>query len=138
MASGSGAGTPMDTSSSSSAPAPKKSSSSTNAQQQQAGASGSSGGGDGSEDKMFTLKKWHGVTIWRWDTASENCAICRSGIMDACLRCQAEGGNTECLVVWGDCGHSYHSCCMNQWLKQTGPGRCPLCQSEWVVQKLGK
>ncbi|QQP42279.1 RING-box protein 2 [Caligus rogercresseyi] len=67
-------------------------------------------------------------------------------VMDACLRCQSEnnstsssagsGGRQDCVVVWGECNHSFHQCCMSLWIKQNN--RCPLCQQEWTVQKLGK
>ncbi len=67
-------------------------------------------------------------------------------VMDACLRCQAESGGVggprdsragrDCVVVWGECNHSFHQCCMSLWIKQNN--RCPLCQQEWTVQKLGK
>ena len=64
----------------------------------------------------------------------------RVPVMDACLRCQAEQkadrGAKDCVVVWGDCNHSFHQCCMSLWIKQNN--RCPLCQQEWTVQKLGK
>jgi hypothetical protein len=42
----------------------------------------------------------------------------------------------DCVVVWGECNHSFHHCCMSLWIKQNN--RCPLCQQEWTVQKLGK
>ena len=66
---------------------------------------------------------------------------CRVQVMDACLRCQSETkldarGGKDCVVVWGDCNHSFHQCCMSLWIKQNN--RCPLCQQEWTVQKLGK
>ena len=44
--------------------------------------------------------------------------------MDACLRCQGEskvdakGGGKDCVVVWGECNHSFHHCCMSLWIKQ--------------------
>lgn len=42
-----------------------------------------------------------------------------------------------CLtVVWGECNHSFHNCCMSLWVKQNN--RCPLCQQDWVVQRIGK
>merc|ERR1719337_714183 len=60
--------------------------------------------------------------------------------MDACLRCQAEskvdarslgaGAGKDCVVVWGECNHSFHHCCMSLWIKQNN--RCPLCQQEWT------
>ncbi|XP_053409176.1 uncharacterized protein LOC123556526 isoform X2 [Mercenaria mercenaria] len=40
------------------------------------------------------------------------------------------------LVVWGACNHSFHNCCMTLWVKQNN--RCPLCQQDWVVQRIGK
>ena len=54
---------------------------------------------------------------------------------DACLRCQAENRSDkeqeECVVIWGECNHSFHNCCMKLWVKQNN--RCPLCQQEWCV-----
>uniref|UniRef100_A0A1A9ZNK8 RING-type domain-containing protein n=1 Tax=Glossina pallidipes TaxID=7398 RepID=A0A1A9ZNK8_GLOPL len=60
---------------------------------------------------------------------------------DACLRCQAENkrdlpGRQDCVVVWGECNHSFHHCCMSLWVKQNN--RCPLCQQEWSIQRMGK
>ncbi|XP_061492876.1 RING-box protein 2 isoform X2 [Rhineura floridana] len=55
---------------------------------------------------------------------------------DACLRCQAENKQEDCVVVWGECNHSFHNCCMSLWVKQNN--RCPLCQQDWVVQRIGK
>uniref|UniRef100_A0A1B0BKQ5 RING-type domain-containing protein n=1 Tax=Glossina palpalis gambiensis TaxID=67801 RepID=A0A1B0BKQ5_9MUSC len=59
----------------------------------------------------------------------------------ACLRCQAENkrdlpGRQDCVVVWGECNHSFHHCCMSLWVKQNN--RCPLCQQEWSIQRMGK
>jgi len=99
-----------------------------------------------SEGKLFNLKKWNAVAMWSWDVECDTCAICRVQVMDACLRCQAEskvdarslgaGAGKDCVVVWGECNHSFHHCCMSLWIKQNN--RCPLCQQEWTVQKLGK
>ncbi|GAB0098198.1 RING-box protein 2 [Sergentomyia squamirostris] len=65
----------------------------------------------------------------------------RRRLYDACLRCQAESkkdalGRQDCVVVWGDCNHSFHHCCMALWVKQNN--RCPLCQQEWSIQRMGK
>ncbi|XP_054737772.1 RING-box protein 2 [Anastrepha obliqua] len=62
-------------------------------------------------------------------------------VTDACLRCQAENkrevlGRQDCVVVWGECNHSFHHCCMSLWVKQNN--RCPLCQQEWSIQRMGK
>ena len=96
------------------------------------------------QSKLFTLKKWNAVAMWSWDVECDTCAICRVQVMDACLRCQAESkadsrlsaAAKDCVVVWGECNHSFHQCCMSLWIKQSN--RCPLCQQEWTVQKLGK
>ncbi|XP_036733154.1 RING-box protein 2 isoform X1 [Manis pentadactyla] len=96
------------------------------------GGVGSKSGGD----KMFSLKKWNAVAMWSWDVECDTCAICRVQVMDACLRCQAENKQEDCVVVWGECNHSFHNCCMSLWVKQNN--RCPLCQQDWVVQRIGK
>ncbi|CAH2238199.1 jg11481 [Pararge aegeria aegeria] len=62
-------------------------------------------------------------------------------LSDACLRCQGESkkdsyGKQDCVVVWGECNHSFHFCCMSLWVKQNN--RCPLCQQEWSIQRMGK
>lgn len=62
-------------------------------------------------------------------------------VTDACLRCQGESkkdsyGKQDCVVVWGECNHSFHFCCMSLWVKQNN--RCPLCQQEWSIQRMGK
>jgi RING-box protein 2 len=92
-------------------------------------------------EKMFTLKKWNAVAMWSWDVECDTCAICRVQVMDACLRCQAESkkdsyGKQDCVVVWGECNHSFHYCCMSLWVKQNN--RFPLFQQEWSIQRMGK
>ena len=97
---------------------------------------------DGSAGKLFTLKKWNAVAMWSWDVECDTCAICRVQVMDACLRCQAESkadsklNSKDCVVVWGECNHSFHQCCMSLWVKQNN--RCPLCQQEWLIARVGK
>lgn len=86
--------------------------------------------------KLFTLKKWNAVAMWSWDVDCDTCAICRVHVMDACLKCQAENRQDDCVVVWGECNHSFHNCCMSQWVQQNN--RCPLCQQDWLVQRIGK
>uniref|UniRef100_A0A8C5UCJ4 cullin-RING-type E3 NEDD8 transferase n=1 Tax=Malurus cyaneus samueli TaxID=2593467 RepID=A0A8C5UCJ4_9PASS len=80
--------------------------------------------------KMFSLKKWNAWPV-ELDVECDTCAI-----WDACLRCQAENKQEDCVVVWGECNHSFHNCCMSLWVKQNN--RCPLCQQDWVVQRIGK
>lgn len=60
--------------------------------------------------KLFTLKKWNAVSMWSWDVECDTCAICRVHVMDACLRCQADNKQDDCVVVWGECNHRYVLC----------------------------
>uniref|UniRef100_A0A8C6MWL4 RING-box protein 2 n=1 Tax=Mus spicilegus TaxID=10103 RepID=A0A8C6MWL4_MUSSI len=60
------------------------------------GSAGSKSGGD----KMFSLKKWNAVAMWSWDVECDTCAICRVQVMDACLRCQAENKQEDCVGAW--------------------------------------
>ncbi|CAK9300679.1 unnamed protein product [Gordionus sp. m RMFG-2023] len=85
-------------------------------------------------ENIFHLKKWNGVAMWSWDVQTENCAICRSNIMDSCLECQSKN-NQDCVCVWGMCNHSFHHCCMSIWIKDHN--NCPLCQQEWSIQQIG-
>ena len=39
--------------------------------------------------KCFEVKKWTAVGLWSWDMEIENCAICKSHIMEPCIDCQA-------------------------------------------------
>ena len=88
------------------------------------------------DGKLFSLKKWNLISMWSWDVECDTCAICRVHVMDACLKCQADNKQDECVVVWGECNHSFHNCCMSLWVQQNN--RCPLCQQDWVVQRIGK
>ncbi|KAI6232655.1 RING-box protein 2 [Aphelenchoides fujianensis] len=96
----------------------------------------SSSGKPKEQKKIFTLKKWNAIALWNWDVECDTCAICRIHLMDTCLRCQSDAQNSECATVWGECNHVFHNCCMSLWVKQNA--RCPLCQMDWVVQRIGK
>ncbi|KAI6653814.1 RING-box protein 2 [Oopsacas minuta] len=85
---------------------------------------------------MFVLKRWNAVAMWSWDVSCDTCAICKHHVMDACLRCQTDGKQEECVVVWGECNHSYHNCCMALWMQHSD--KCPLCSSDWIVSRTGK
>ncbi|VDM58523.1 unnamed protein product [Angiostrongylus costaricensis] len=86
--------------------------------------------------RPFVLKKWNALATWAWDVDCDTCAICRVQLMEECLRCQAESSTADCVVVWGECNHAFHNCCMSQWVRQNN--RCPLCQQDWVVQRIGR
>ena len=72
--------------------------------------------------------------MWQWDVDNDICAICRIIILEPCLnvsfchfsfdflplyQCQADAGKSEeCAVVWGECSHTFHHCCLARWLLQ--------------------
>uniref|UniRef100_A0A183BW14 RING-type domain-containing protein n=1 Tax=Globodera pallida TaxID=36090 RepID=A0A183BW14_GLOPA len=88
------------------------------------------------QQRPFAIKRWNLVATWSWDVECDTCAICRVHLMEACLRCQSEAKAQECVVIWGECNHCFHLCCMSLWVKQNN--RCPLCQADWAVQRVGK
>lgn len=32
-------------------------------------------------EKLFTIKKWNAVAMWKWDVECDTCAICRVQVM---------------------------------------------------------
>ena len=37
--------------------------------------------------QRYIIKKWNAVTMWKWEGEIDSCAICRNGLMEACLHC---------------------------------------------------
>ncbi|CAL4096266.1 unnamed protein product, partial [Meganyctiphanes norvegica] len=88
--------------------------------------------------KYLTLQDSHRSTLMLWALNNDFDQAIIIIILDknACLRCQGENKQDDCVVIWGECNHSFHNCCMSLWVKQNN--RCPLCQQEWSVQRVGK
>ena len=76
------------------------------------------------------------VFVWFWDADCEYCPICRAMMTEECVNCQTDNDKDKCSLVWGKCGHAFHSCCMETWLQRCG--RCPLCQQDWIQSKSNK
>lgn len=69
------------------------------------------------------------------------CPICRNLLSEDCIECQATQNDTspqECLIAWGKCQHVYHNHCINRWLEPKERRKCPLCNGEWEIEKLGR
>lgn len=65
-----------------------------------------------------------------------DCAICRGGLGDPCMDCEANDGTltTTCTTERGiapGCAHVYHGHCIRRWIRKRRV--CPLCNQEWVV-----
>jgi RING-box protein 1 len=89
----------------------------------------------------FEIKKWTAVATWSWDIKVDNCAICRSHLMDLCIECQGasslpDGAETSCPIAWGACNHAFHHHCISKWLKTRQV--CPLDNRDWEFQKYGR
>ena len=50
-------------------------------------------------ERMFALKKWNAVAMWRWDVECDTCAICRAQVMGEFRGIAARG-----TVLFADCG----------------------------------
>ena len=49
------------------------------------------------QDSFFSLKRWNLVAMWSWDVECEVCAICRTPLMDPCLKCQTDNESDDCV-----------------------------------------
>ncbi|KAL7674619.1 hypothetical protein ACOME3_000896 [Neoechinorhynchus agilis] len=90
----------------------------------------------------FEIRKWNAVAMWAWDLSTDTCAVCRSSIMELCVDCQVNTAadsrltDSDCTVAWGVCNHAFHYHCISKWLKNRLV--CPLDNSEWHFQRVGK
>jgi len=82
------------------------------------------------------VNKWNAVAFWCYNVQTDVCAICRNGIHEPCIECQADRHSqmaTQCTLAWGACNHQFHLHCINRWLK-TRP-TCPMDNKPWQFQK---
>ncbi|KAK3877742.1 hypothetical protein Pcinc_017574 [Petrolisthes cinctipes] len=84
-------------------------------------------------ENPFAIKKWKAVGLWSWDVAyNDDCPICKVSLVNRCLGCQGNAVS-ECVVVWGECNHVFHNCCISVWVAKTSKSSCPVCQQSWSI-----
>jgi len=80
----------------------------------------------------ITVKAFHAVGEWRWETTEEACAICFQPFDGCCESCRFPG--EECPPVWGECDHHFHIHCITRWLSQDNKN-CPMCRREFKFKQ---
>ncbi|KAF7784847.1 hypothetical protein Agabi119p4_1012 [Agaricus bisporus var. burnettii] len=72
-----------------------------------------------------TIKHWHAVAQWRWDTGkSEPNSDDSEG--DVC--------GDDCPLIWGECTHIFHMHCLLKWLgTAASKQQCPMDRRTWVT-----
>ncbi|KAK8213775.1 anaphase-promoting complex subunit 11 RING-H2 finger-domain-containing protein [Phyllosticta capitalensis] len=75
-----------------------------------------------------TIKQWNAVAAWRWDMPQDDmCGICRNPYDSTCAKCKFPGDG--CPLLMGQCNHSFHMHCIEDWLKQeASQEKCPMCR----------
>ena len=63
------------------------------------------------------------------------CGMCKERITDLCdsyLKCKGIGESRQdpCMVSIGQCGHAFHTHCINSWLKTFKI--CINCKEDWI------
>ena len=83
--------------------------------------------------KVCKLLKMTGVALWVYDSVSDTCGICKNPLIESCISCNANQENLvdmKCQKVTGKCNHSFHSHCIENWLKKQN--NCPMDFYEWM------
>ncbi|KAJ7058301.1 anaphase-promoting complex subunit 11 [Mycena amicta] len=92
---------------------------------------------------QVTIKHWHAVAQWRWDTGADHndstseleddvCGICRVPYEGCCPSCKVPGD--DCPLIWGECSHVFHMHCLLKWLgTPTSKQQCPMDRRAWVT-----
>ena len=80
----------------------------------------------------ITVKSYHAVAVWRWNTNDEQCSICYQPFDMCCETCTIPG--ESCPPAWGECTHQYHMHCINRWLTADNKN-CPMCRRPFKLRE---
>ena len=69
------------------------------------------------------------ITSWYYNTICKECTYCKFSLLQSSPDYYEKG--VISLISTGKCGHSYHSECINTWLKKSSD--CPICRKKWLV-----
>lgn len=85
----------------------------------------------------FKINKISLLSSWCYNLPNNtDCTICRTNLN--CNSIYAEEKGVESYVVTGMCGHSFHSECIENWLKPLNNfsnNHCPICSVKWIYKK---
>ena len=83
----------------------------------------------------WRLTKWEAVGLV---SIRDVCILCGRGLLSLCTKCAAAGvtaTGTSCVVAVGECGHTFHNCCVRDWLGTND--HCPLGQHKFCFRGAG-
>ncbi|KAK8844675.1 hypothetical protein IAR55_006524 [Kwoniella newhampshirensis] len=102
-----------------------------------------------------TIKSYHPVAYWKWDTSTEPhklyhyaspdgdgmddddededvCGICQNAYEGTCPECRVPGD--DCPLIWGECTHIFHMHCLLKWIDtESSKQQCPMDRRPWVT-----
>ena len=87
-----------------------------------------------STEGQIKLESWKIPCTFAPKAANEKCSICFNILTEKCAPCLETSTNiidVICKVSMGQCGHAYHSHCIDKWIKDVKI--CPIDQSPWIV-----
>ncbi|EOB13234.1 Anaphase-promoting complex subunit 11 [Nosema bombycis CQ1] len=76
----------------------------------------------------FKIKNVYLTYNWKWNVDEEICGICQQGFDQMCPKCVHP---IECKPCVGECKHTFHVHCLDQWLLKRNI--CPMCRVNWVI-----
>ena len=84
----------------------------------------------------FKLVSFNGICTKTHKAGQEKCEICLVKLDNRCSQCLIV--NKQCSVIYGDCNHAFHGCCIEldrlARQQQNPTFYCPFagCQDVWI------